>query len=57
MRKVALLIAIAVMFTACQTDKTTSNPVNEDSIEVSIDTTELNSVNIESMVQDSFIVE
>jgi PBP1b-binding outer membrane lipoprotein LpoB len=57
MRKVALLIAIAVMFTACQTDKTTSNPVNEDSIEVSIDTTELNSVDIESMVQDSFIVE
>ena len=57
MKKVALLIAIAVMFTACQTDKTTSNPVNEDSIEVSIDTTELNSVDIESMVQDSFIVE
>jgi PBP1b-binding outer membrane lipoprotein LpoB len=57
MKKVALLIAIAVMFTACQTDKTTSNPVNEDSIEVSIDTTELISVDIESMVQDSFIVE
>jgi PBP1b-binding outer membrane lipoprotein LpoB len=57
MRKVALLIAIAVIFTACQTDKTTSNSVNEDSIEVSIDTTELNSVDIESMVQDSFIVE
>jgi len=57
MRKVALLIAIAVMFTACQTDKTTSNSVNEDSIEVSIDTTELDSVDIESMVQDSFIVE
>jgi PBP1b-binding outer membrane lipoprotein LpoB len=57
MRKVSLLIAIAVMFTACQTDKTTSNSVNEDSIEVSIDTTELNSVDIESMVQDSFIVE
>ena len=57
MRKVTLLIAIAVMFTACQTDKTTSNPVNEDSIEVSIDTTELNLVDIESMVQDSFIVE
>jgi hypothetical protein len=55
MKKVALLIA--VMFTACQTDKTTSNSVNEDSIEVSIDTTELDSVDIESIVQDSFIVE
>jgi PBP1b-binding outer membrane lipoprotein LpoB len=57
MKKVALLIAIAVMFTACQTDKTTSSSVNEDSTEVLIDTTELNSVVTESMVQDSLITE
>jgi len=57
MKKVALLIAITVMFTACQTDKTTSNSVNEDSIEVSIDTTELDSVAFESMIQDSLITE
>jgi hypothetical protein len=57
MKKVALLIAVAVIFTACQTDKTTSNPVNKDSIEVSIDTTELNSVVDESTIPTSVITE
>ena len=57
MKKVALLITVAVIFTACHTDKTTSNSVNENSTEVSTDTTELNSVVIDSMVQDSLIIE
>lgn len=57
MKKVALLIAVAVIFTACHSDKTTPNSVNENSTEVSIDTTELNSVVIEPMVQDSLITE
>jgi hypothetical protein len=57
MKKVALLIVIAVIFTACQTDKTTSNPVNEDSTEVLIDTIESDSVVDESIIPISLIIE
>lgn len=55
MKKVVLLIAIAAVFTACQTDNNkTSGLLGGDSTTVTTDSTNVDSVEFESMVQDTF---
>jgi hypothetical protein len=54
MKKVVLLIAIAAVFTACQTDNNkTSGLLGGNSTTVSADSTNVDSVVFESMVQDT----
>jgi hypothetical protein len=54
MKKVVLLIAIAAVFTACQTDNNkTSGLLGGNSTTVSADSTVVDSVVFESMVQDT----